>query len=350
MISRSVLCLIFLIVIGVSFAAEFCPLAPAVPQDRRPNPYKLRVASFNVEWLFLASPKGNSSGLEEFAKCPGTGCTWKNSEEALEHLKTIARIIDNFNADIVALQEVEDCYVLTQLILLIPFKGYKPYMLKGTDTATGQNVGIITKVDPIQNLQRSNEYVIYPLSGNKCGYTGASGNQGVSKHFFTRFYLSVVDRIIFMAGLHLLAIPTASDRCAKREAQATVLKNLIIQNTSPIDDIIVLGDFNDYASNILDIAGNVPTSRVLNIVSESRNLYNAASSVATDRSILYSNWYDRNNVCVVRNSDLSLIDHILISEGLKLSMSEFSFDHSFRAQCNSFASDHWPILVEFNFS
>ncbi len=37
--------------------------------------------------------------------------------------------------------------------MLTPFK-YKPYLIKGTDTATGQNVGIITKIDPSSNMQR----------------------------------------------------------------------------------------------------------------------------------------------------------------------------------------------------
>lgn len=68
--------------------------------------------------------------------------------------------------------EVESCDVLIKVLegffILIKKKnelkkknkemgnnhGYVPYLLKGTDTATGQNVGILTRIDPISNLQR----------------------------------------------------------------------------------------------------------------------------------------------------------------------------------------------------
>jgi len=44
-----------------------------------------------------------------------------------------------------------------------------------------------------------------------------------------------------------------------------------------------------------------------------------------------------------------MIDHILVSPGLKSKISDMWFDHSFVASCTSFASDHWPVVVAFSF-
>ena len=47
-----------------------CNEVPAVPGDRRERKGRLRVASFNAEWLFLFG--GNGS-----VECPGRGCPWE---------------------------------------------------------------------------------------------------------------------------------------------------------------------------------------------------------------------------------------------------------------------------------
>jgi len=48
-----------------------------------------------------------------------------------------ASVIRNLNADLLALEEVEDCTVLSRLVALLPNLGYRHYLIKGTDTATG---------------------------------------------------------------------------------------------------------------------------------------------------------------------------------------------------------------------
>ena len=61
-----------------------------------------------------------------------------------------------------------------------------PYLKKGTDSSTGQNVGLLTRVDPLVSLYRSEARYDYPVYGSKCGYTG-TGSTGVSKHYITEF-------------------------------------------------------------------------------------------------------------------------------------------------------------------
>ena len=90
-------------------------------------------------------------------------------------------MIQELNPDIVNFCEVEGCNELNDVIdELGPGSNYVAYLKKGTDTATGQNVGIITRVDPIENLWRSSETVPYPVAGSSCG-AASTGNKGCSK-------------------------------------------------------------------------------------------------------------------------------------------------------------------------
>ena len=63
---------------------------------------------------------------------------------------------------------------------------YTPLLLRGTDTFLGQNVGMITRVNPAATLTRSAARVDYPVPGSECGFTG-TGSSGVSKHYRTLF-------------------------------------------------------------------------------------------------------------------------------------------------------------------
>ena len=65
---------------------------------------------------------------------------------------------------------------------------------------------------------------------------------------------------------HLIAIPTESSRCSKREAQASVLQGIDQSYVSRNYEIIMMGDFNDLNDEILDLNSNIPTSKVLEIL------------------------------------------------------------------------------------
>ena len=52
------------------------------------------------------------------------------------------------DADIVHFNEVEDCRVLRLLMDMLPGHGYRAYLVPGTDNMTGQNVGVLTRIDP----------------------------------------------------------------------------------------------------------------------------------------------------------------------------------------------------------
>jgi len=60
-------------------------------------------------------------------------------------------------------------------------------------------------------------------------------------------------------------------RCVQREAQATVLANLISDHAKDGDEIIMAGDLNDYDNKFLDCADSVPISRVISRFSSEKD-------------------------------------------------------------------------------
>lgn len=361
--------------------------------DRRGNKSELTIANYNAEWLFL-SPSHPSGAM----KCPGKDCTWKvggvlawggvkkplrtgekplvfsdslliphfkynkpfkSLDQAEQHLQSVALVVEQLGfPDILHLSEVQDCQTLDRLVEALHGKladsPYRAYMIRGTDTATGQNVGLITKIDPVSDLRRSGDRAEYPLDGSKCGYSepiDGKRSTGVSKHYFTDFLINGQHKIL-LVGAHLIAFPSKRDRCEKREAQATLLANHI-QKTVALSDtsIIIMGDFNDFDGEIDDAAGEAdkPISSTLDILKKSTNppLVNIASTW-TNTTKRYSSWYDRNKSCKDDGgNEHTLIDHILVSSNLSAILVESYPLHSYKEFCGTLNSDHWPIFARF---
>ena len=313
---------------------------------------KVRIMQYNVEWLFLKTYNG----------CPGTSCSWPDLSTATTHLNSLAKVIGDLNPDIINLCEVEGCYELSQLSGLLN-NAYTPYLLFGTDTSTGQNVGLLSKFTPMVNLQRTAGTHTYPVPGSKCGYTG-SGSSGVSKNYYTSYKIG--NMTVYIIGTHLLAYPTDVSRCASREAQASVLQDLIVSLLGGIDPatnriptnlntgLIVMGDMNDYDAEIQDLNNDVPTSMVLNILKGLSGTYAnkyELKSVAelVNKEERYTDWWDKNNDCSSNLGEMTMIDHFLVTPNLVDKISKVTFPHPYTESCSSYNSDHYPIVVDFQF-
>jgi exonuclease III len=296
---------------------------------------------YNVEWLYIDYYKN--------ADCPGNGCTWHNETVAYDHLYQIATIIDEVNPDIINICEVEGIKELSILQdTLKKGKDYNSYLVKGTDTSTGQNVGLMSKLEPISELKRTENREPYPVSISTCGYTGESGTEGVSKHFVTLYDWDGIK--LAYISLHLLAYPDRIDRCAKREGQAMVIQNLIMKYVVEEYEILVIGDVNDYDNDIEDKNNDKPISQVLNILKGdySNGAYNLTNlNTLVDKEERYSNWWDKNSNCDSTEDELVLIDHILVSKGLYNMVKNVSIYHKYHEQCGILNSDHFPIIVDF---
>jgi exonuclease III len=333
--------LLFSLFAGPILADTECPYVTSFG-DRRPDKNKLRLVQYNVEWLFIDYCSSS--------KCPGTGCTWANQTEAETHMNYVANVVNKLNPDIINFCEVEGCDELN--ILKDKLDGsYVPYLKKGTDTSTGQNVGMLTRVDPLVNLYRSELKYNYPLPDSKCGYTGLTGSSGVSKHYITEFKFNGYD--IAFIGAHLLAIPTDSMRCAEREAQASVLQNVIFGYINKGYEVIMLGDFNDYDAEVLDVNNNKPTSRVLDILKGYQGdlnglyeLHNVAEEIAQNER--YSDWWDSDNNCkTASQKDYSMIDHVLVTDAIRYNILDVFIYHGYDEYCGKYNSDHYPVVIDF---
>jgi exonuclease III len=318
-----------------------CPIVTTIA-DRRIDNSTFRLVQYNAEWLFIDyySP----------AKCPGSGCSWHTIDEAKTHLTNVAKVLKELNADMVNICEVEGCDELNMLIEELKDATYKPYLIKGTDTSTFQNVGIITRVDPVVNLYRDEKRVDYPLPNSKCGST-LSGTTGVSKHYITEMKISEIN--VALIGAHLLAIPTDPSRCVQREGQAQVLQNIIYSYIQKKYEIIVMGDMNDYDLETLDMNSNKPTSRVLDIIKGIEGdkkatymLTNVANWMKQKER--YSDWWDSDNNCNTSSqNDYSMIDHVLVSALLEPRIKNVFIYHNYSEYCGKMDSDHYPVVIDF---
>ena len=334
--------LLFSFFSGVVLSDTECPDVTSIG-DRRTDKNKLRLVQYNVEWLFI--------DYYSSANCPGDGCSWKNQTAANTHMSYVSNVIKDLDPDLINFCEVEGCDELNILKGQLD-KSYTPYLLKGTDTSTGQNVGMLTRIDPIKSLYRTEVRYDYPIYGSKCGYTG-SGSTGVSKHYITEFHFN--NMYVALISAHLIAIPTDSSRCAQREAQASVLQPVIANYISKGYEVIMLGDLNDFDGEILDVNNNKPNSQVLNILKGNFGEYAGEYQLFSVADIVvqserYSDWYDSDNNCNTQSSkDYSMIDHVLVTSAIKNNIFDVFFYHGYQEYCGKYNSDHYPAVVDLYF-
>ena len=302
-----------------------------------------RFVQFNAEWLFY--------NYYAPAQCPGSGCTWPNQSAALTHIQTISSVLSELQPDIINICEVEGLDELNML----KYPNSTAYLLPGTDTATGQNVGLISRIPINTPLKRTSATRQYPIPGSTCGYTGNPGTTGVSKHYYIT--LSLPNGLdIGLIGVHLLAYPTDPTRCAEREAQALIVQELVGNFTAEGLPVIVMGDFNDYDSETLDALSDKPLSSVLDIVKDhpspvgrafvkgTNTLINAASFMPqTDR---WSDWWDKNGDCVGTQNEMTMIDHVLVSPEIYDRITNVEIWHEYAEYCGKWNSDHYPVIVD----
>ncbi len=309
------------------------PTALLHAEDRRVDPSILKVMTFNAEWLW--------DGVE-----PEEGRVdfdWKGAPAQAElHMAEVAQLIIRNDPDIVNILEVEGLPALELFNEnFLASSGYKPYLVKGKDTYTGQDVGLLTRIDPDAGYLERDER------------KGQSEDvfKSVSKHYFTT--LEAGTTRIFLLGLHFISRPADESRMLPREAQADAIRSMVAELKCVECEVIVLGDFNDYdgSAESLDHIDSTPISEVLEIVKAigtdpSDDLINAAAFL--DKSDRYTSFWDKNNNDQVDfPNELTSIDHILLSRGLITRVAAVAVDHDFDPVE---VSDHFPLMVTLDLS
>jgi endonuclease/exonuclease/phosphatase family metal-dependent hydrolase len=303
-------------------------------EDRRPDASRLIVMTFNTEFMWDGVEP--EAGQVDFA--------WKGSpSEAGEHMRRIATVIRRADPDIVNLVEVENLDALKRLNdEFLPGRGYRPYLQKGTDTYTGQNVALLTRIDP------ENDTITYD---GRVGHSGTV-SKSCSKNYVARFTIGA-DKLA-LVGLHLLAGPNRPDRRLEREAQADALRSLALEQAAAGYSLIILGDFNDYdwTPDYQDHIGSQPVSNVLAVLrgldpaTTQDDLVNACHFVPPAER--YTAYWDQNDDGAIDPlHELTSIDHVLLAPTLAARVRTVQFPHDSEVRDNAnHVSDHYPVVVQ----
>lgn len=294
--------------------ASCCLLLAAcdpVNEDRRRDAGRLVLMALNAE--FLWDGVAPEEGKIDFP--------WKGSQlEAEKHMADVAEIIRSRDPDLVHLSEVENPRALkTFNDKFLVGQGYRPYLVPGTDSATGQDVALLSRIE-LEKIFRD----------PRKGFSGKT-RKSVSKHYVAT--LRAGDLRLGLVGLHFLAGPLREHRKADREAQADAVRRMARELAARGRSVIVWGDFNDFDGRTLDRSGNRPITRVLEWIRDldpndpSDDLVNVAERLP--RPERYTNGRDA-------------IDHILVSPELARRILEVEIprEHDPRAVTN-----HFPIVV-----
>ena len=284
---------------------------PVVTEDHRSDPTRLVLMAWNAE--FLWDGRSPEEGKIDFE--------WKGSPEKAEaHMADIAAVVRMHDPDILHLSEVENGRALdTFNEKFLADSGYRAYFVPGTDTATGQDVALLSRVE-LEGISRD----------SRRGRSGKT-RKGVSKHYVAT--LRAGDLRLGLVGVHLLARPHKKSRVADREAQADAVRGMARELAEQGRSLIVWGDFNDFDGHTLDHSGNRPITRVMEWIREldpgdpNDDLINVAEHLP--RQQRYTNGRDS-------------IDHVLLSADLAARILEVEIprDHDPRAVTN-----HYPIVV-----
>jgi len=310
---------VFIGTVGLPYAA-----------DRRNDPERLVIMTLNAEFLW-----DGVQPEEGRANFP-----WKGSQtEAEDHMRKVADLIIRSNPDIVNLVEVENLDALrTFNDKFLAGRGYKPYLVEGKDSFTGQDVALLTRVDPEgEEIHRDDR-------------EGQSGTvlKSVSKNYHAT--LNVNGTKIALVGLHFLAIPPSPDRRLPREAQADAIRSLGIELKREGHELVVLGDFNDYdgEADSLDHIDSTPITKVLSWIKQmdpgdpTDDLVNVTAFAP--KAIRYTAFYDANrNDAVDHPQELTSIDHILLSKKLASMVQSVEIPHHHDPRE---VTDHFPVVAQ----
>lgn len=303
----------------------------AATRDRRADTSSLSIMTLNAEFLWDGVGPEEGSDRIRFA--------WRgNRVEAERHMARIAEIVVASDPDVVVLCEVENGAALATFNdRFLEARGYRAFVFDGDDVDTGQDVALLTRVDP-------DEVSFCEDVGSLNGV-----RKGLSKNIVAKLRVGALR--IGLVGVHLIAQPDAAERRAAREAQAVVVRDLARRLHRSNHLPVVCGDFNDYdgCDDASDCSESAPISAVLRIARQmdprrpEDDLVNVAQFVP--KVARYTSHRDRNHNGRVDAGDrLSAIDHILVAPELATRV-EWA-DIPKHAETRG-ATAHFPVVVRF---
>lgn len=208
---------------------------------------EIRVMTLNTEWLW--SPFDNYvDGGFKWLKDMG-------KDDYIKELEFYAALIQSRNIDVVALSEIENESVAVDLVDKLG-SNWRVYFKQGRDTATGQDVALISRLGYVQGSLSD-----YGFPSGKI--TNSSKAKRLSKIVGAQFYYPDTantdtkgqPKIIGVLTAHFLSKRNENKHKAlNRQKQAVALTKAIDTLRLTTYGIVVLGDFNDVVdSETIDI-------------------------------------------------------------------------------------------------
>ncbi len=308
---------------GSGTSATWSTFSPQPPPAYR-YPEGIRLATLNTEFLF------DGVGREGEANFPRKG----DSLAARRHRDRVARIIRWIDPHVIVLQEVENENTLNLLLAeSLSDMAFSAHLIPGRDFFTGQNVAVLSRL-PVDEVERTDMMV----------RAGPGGHfQNVSKNIIVRLDLAGIPTTLI--GVHFLARPDDPNRKDKREAQAEIIRRVAAEEIDQGRAVAVVGDFNDFDAGTRDIAGNQPITNVMQTIRSAGpgphdDLHNVMADIPQSKR--FTSHWDRNENEVTEATELSAVDHILLSPELYRRVREVQFIHSHDPAA---VTDHFPIVV-----
>ena len=277
------------------------------------------------------------------------------------HMWTIANNIYTIDADIYIMPEVQDCCVVDywyETYFTSEMKDlYNYYLVRGIDYYTGQNILLLTKIDPIDDILRTSRSATYPRNDSTCSGTWGDDYQSMSKNLLANFTFDNFPSFTLI-GVHFLARPTDSSRCGTREAQATVVQSIVRDYYNSNQDwtnFVILGDFNDYDSKYPDRHGHTPITNVLYYLKHIMidkgedlqiNLTNTAQYINQTWRYTHwpqSDWEEEDGCLSFASSYTDQYDYVLLTKELNDMIDNVTIGWEL---CGTYESDHLPVIVD----
>lgn len=205
--------------------------ASAIPTARAadPQPERLTIGTWNLEWFFDEQQGDNYSKLARKLSAPSRpDWNWKRDQAA--------RVIAALKPTVMALQEVENRQVVWYLVRRLQEDHdlhYRIAFITGSDYFTEQDVAIIYRSGLVEYSRRERTRA---EARDKRLYN-------VSKHLWGRFRWGPEGSAesLTLLALHLRSSPKGAPI---RQRQARLVRKWLAETSLKSENVVVLGDFN----------------------------------------------------------------------------------------------------------
>jgi endonuclease/exonuclease/phosphatase family metal-dependent hydrolase len=327
--------------LGLVLLALLFGLVTRMPAAGEQLPEKLVIATWNLEWFFDHDTGDNYSELAKRLSAPSQdNWRWK--------VTTAAAVIAEIQPDILALQEVENRRVLTDLVEALEIRNgltYRVAFVEGGDTFTEQDVAILYRGGLVGYGRREQTREMF------------NSNQyfNVQKHLFAEFQWEHGEQPYKLTLLtaHLRA---RAERDDIRRRQCNLLHHWVRDEVTRGGNVIVLGDLNtEVAAEDAAAANDLGTARGLHTRSQDDDLFDAHLRLpARERSThINDRQYDRIllSPSLVGDKPGLKLDHVRrVTAGVIRGAGpdgQAHFDDYYGVPDDERdVSDHYPVVVE----